>query len=450
MKIPRSLAVAAAVAVVTPVALFSAVPAFAGEAAAGQTQDQPTYAELVKVADDAQKAYDLAVAAKAKGREELDATLKELDSDSHPLKAAALDTAKAAKAAADAKAAAEKAVTEAKGRLDAAQTDAEKAEALRALDSAEGDLAKAVTAQQAADAAAEKAQTALDDARVAAVRAYNLLQQALDKALADKEAADKALAAAKECVREPGLTSLTIGLPSKVVAGTTVDFTLRVTNGTARTLTVDPLVSVHVAGEGAGAKSILGVEWSDGSDWQPLSGEGSEHIAHVDAMKPGEHSDVKMRMKADSAATAKDALALFAGDASDAYRPCVLGPMKRYDFQVLPAGSTTDPGDDAEPGKPGDQDDPRPGTVTPGQGAGATPQGGAAQQATQGDPATQTAQATQVAATVGDGGATLAATGSPSATLPMAGVAAGAVVLGAGAVVAARRRTSGAAADTAV
>ncbi|MFH8935366.1 hypothetical protein [Streptomyces griseosporeus] len=437
MKIPRSLAVAAAVAVVTPVALFSAAPAFAGEAAVGQTQDQPTYAELVKAAEDAGKAYDLAVAAKAEGREELETTLGELDSDTHPLKAAALDTAKAAKAAADARTAAEKAVTEAKARLEAAQNDTERAEAQQALDSAEGDLAKAVTAQQAAAAAAEKAQTALDDARVAAVRKYSLLEQALDKALADKQAADKALAAAKECVREAGLTSLAIGLPSKLVAGTTVDFTLRVTNGTTRTLTVDPLVSIHVAGEGAGTKSVLGVEWSDGSRWRPLSGEGSEHIAHVDAMKPGEHSDVKLRMKADSPATAKDALALFAGDASDAYRPCVLGPMKRYDFQVLPAGSTTDPGDDAEPAQPGDQDDARPGPVTPGQGTGARPQGGAAQQAT------GAAGTTQAAAAVGTGGAALAATGSSSATLPMAGAGAGAVVLGAAAVAAVRRRTSG-------
>ncbi|MFE2263158.1 LPXTG cell wall anchor domain-containing protein [Streptomyces griseosporeus] len=439
MKIPRSLAVAAAVAVVTPAALFSAAPAFAGGAAVGQTQDQPTYAELVKAAEDAGKAYDLAVAAKAKGREELEATLEELDSDTHPLKAAALDTAKAAKAAADAKAAAEKAVTEAKARLEAAQDDTERSEAQQALDAAEGDLAKAVTAQQAADAAARKAQTALDDARVAAVRTYSLLEQALDKALADKQAADKALAAAKECVREAGLTSLAIGLPAKLVAGTTVDFTLRVTNGTTRTLTVDPLVSFHVSGEGAGTKSVLGVEWSDGSRWRPLSGDGSEHIAHVDAMKPGEHSDVKLRIKADSPATAKDALALFAGDASDAYRPCVLGPMKRYDFQVLPAGSTTEPGGDAEPAQPGDQDDTRPGQVTPGQGTGARPQGGAAHQATQG---AGTAGATQAAAAGGDGGATLAATGSSSATLPMAGVGAGAVVLGAGAVAAVRRRRS--------
>ncbi|MBM4826443.1 hypothetical protein HXP45_36045 [Streptomyces actuosus] len=433
---PRSLAVAAAVAVVTPVALFSAAPAFAGEAAVGQTQDQPTYAELVKAAEDAGKAYDLAVAAKAEGREELETTLGELDSDTHPLKAAALDTAKAAKAAADARTAAEKAVTEAKAKLEAAQNDIERAEAQQALDSAEGDLAKAVTAQQAAAAAAEKAQTALDDARVAAVRKYSLLEQALDKALADKQAADKALAAAKECVREAGLTSLAVGLPSKLVAGTTVDFTLRVTNGTTRTLTVDPLVSIHVAGEGAGTKSVLGVEWSDGSRWRPLSGEGSEHIAHVDAMKPGEHSDVKLRMKADSPATAKDALALFAGDASDAYRPCVLGPMKRYDFQVLPAGSTTDPGDDAEPAQPGDQDDSRPGPDTPGQGTGARPQGGAAQQAT------GAAGTTQAAAAVGTGGATLAATGSSSATLPMAGAGASAVVLGAAAVAAVRRRSS--------
>jgi colicin import membrane protein len=429
--------VAVAVAMAAPVALFSAAPAFAGAASAGQTQNQPTYAELVKAADDAKKAYDLAVVAEAEGREKVEATLKALDSDTHPLKAAVLDADKAAKEAASAKAAAEKAVAEAEDKLEAARTDAEKAEAQRVLDTAKGDLAQAVTAQQAADAAAQKAHTALDDARVAAVREYSLLQQALDKAEAAKEAADKALAAAKECVRETGLTSLATGLPSKVAAGTTVDFTLKVTNGTTRSLTVDPLVSFHVAGEGAGAKSVLGVEWSDGTGWHALSGQGAEHIAHVDVMEPGEHSEVKLRMKVGSTATAADALALFASDASDPYRPCVLGPMKRYDFEVVPAGSTTGPGGAAEPGQPEDEDDTRPGTATPGQGSGPSPQGGAPR------------QVTPAAAAVSDGTGSLAATGSSSATVPVALAGAGAVVLGAAAVAAARRRASGSASTSA-
>lgn len=124
-------------------------------------------------------------------------------------------------------------------------------------------------------------------------------------------------------------------------------------NDTRRTLAVDPLVFFHVAGESRGAKSLLKVEWPNGSTWQALDGEDPEHIAHIDVMKPGEHSDVKLRMKADSAAKNADAFALLAGGASDAYNPCVLGPMKRYDFKLLPAGSKTAPAGDAKPGLPG-------------------------------------------------------------------------------------------------
>ncbi|MEV5388636.1 hypothetical protein [Streptomyces sp. NPDC052721] len=376
----------------------------------------------MKAVTEAQKAYDEAVAAETEGRKEVEATLKALDSDTHPLKAAAIAADKAAKEAGVTKDAAVKAVADAKAKLDAAQSDSDKAEAQRVLAAAEADLAEAATAQQEADAAAEKAHTALDDARVAAARKYSRIQQALDKARAAKEAADKALAAAKECVRENGLTSLAVGLPAKVTAGGTVGFTLRVSNGTRRTLAVDPLVFFHVAGESRGAKSLLKVEWSNGSTWQAFDGEDPEHIAHIDVMKPGEHSDVKLRMKVDSAAKNADAFALLAGDASDAYNPCVLGQMKRYDFKLLPAGSKTAPAGDAKPGLPGGDDDQRPGAAKPGKGSAPSAQGGTSHQAT----------GTTTAAT-GAGG-DLAETGSSSSMAPIALTSAVTVVLGAGAV----------------
>ncbi|MFF9815069.1 LAETG motif-containing sortase-dependent surface protein [Streptomyces sp. NPDC014006] len=430
MTFRRSLAVAATVTVAAPLALITAAPAFAAGTSAGPTQNQPTYADLVNAAADAQQAYDAAVTAEAEGRKEVEATLKALDSDTHPLKAAVIAAEKAAKEAAATKDAAEKAVADAKARLEAAQGDTDKAEAQRALETAEGDLAKAVAAQQEADAAAQQADTALDDARVAAVRKYGQIKKALDEARAAKEAADKALATAKECVRETGLTSLAVGLPAKVAAGSTVDFTVRVTNGTQRTLAVDPLVFFHVAGETRGAKSLLKVEWSNGTAWQALSGEAPQHIAHIDIMKPGEHSDVKLRMKVDSAARNADAFALLASDASDAYNPCVLGPMKRYDIKLLPAGSKTGPADDAKPGRSGQDEDKRPGAAKPGKGSGLSAQGGASQ------------QVTRTTATEAGAEGNLAETGSSSAMAPIALTSAAAVVLGAGAVVAARRRKS--------
>ncbi|MFC7982258.1 hypothetical protein [Streptomyces sp. NPDC057336] len=428
MRLRRSLSVAAAVAVATPVVLLTAAPAFAAGTPSAQTQHQPTYEELEKAAADAAKEYEDALAAEKEGRKTVDATMAALDSDTHPLKAATITAAKAAKDAADAEAAAEKAVTDARAAVEAAGTDAEKAEAQLALEAAETDLAEAVEARQEADAAAEAAQTALDDARVAAVRAYGKLKTALEKALEAKEAAEEALGTAKECVREDGLTALAVGLPSKVVAGTTVDFTLRVTNGSERTLDVDPLAFVHVKGEGSGAKSALKVTWSDGSGWKTLGGNQPEHIAPVDTMKPGEHSDVKLRMQVASGAGAADAFALFAADASSAYKPCVLGPMKRYDFELLPADS--DPGtvDEADPGKPGKDDDKRPDTA----GTGTSPQGGTPQQTT------QTVDTVRTSAT-GTGG-TLAQTGTSPALAPLGIASAVAVALGAGTVVAARRR----------
>ncbi|WCN01883.1 hypothetical protein [Streptomyces sp. M92] len=428
MRLRRSLSVAAAVAVATPVVLLTSAPAFAAGTPSAQTQHQPTYAELEKAAADAAKEYEDALAAEKEGRKTVDAAMAALDSDTHPLKAATITAAKAAKDAADAEAAAEKAVTDARAAVEAAGTDAEKAEAQLALEAAETDLAEAVGARQEADAAAEAAQTALDDARVAAVRAYGKLKTALDKALEAKEAAEEALGTAKECVREDGLTALAVGLPSKVVAGTTVDFTLRVTNGSERTLDVDPLAFVHVKGEGSGAKGALKVKWSDGSGWKTLGGNRPEHIAPVDTMKPGEHSDVKLRMKVAAGAGAADAFALFAADASSAYKPCVLGPMKRYDFELLPADSDPGPVDEADPGKPGKDDDKRPDTA----GTGTSPQGGTPQQTT------QTVDTVRTSAT-GTGG-TLAQTGTSPALAPLGIASAVAVALGAGTVVAARRR----------
>ncbi|MET9775191.1 hypothetical protein ABZ023_13185 [Streptomyces sp. NPDC006367] len=432
MKLCRSLAMAAAVAVATPLTLFAATPALAAGTPAAQAQKQPTHAELVKAAADTKTAYEKAVGAEKEGKETLEATLAALESDTHPLRAAVTAANRTAKEAAGTKATAEKAVTDAEAALEAAASDTEKAEAQKALDTAKADLAKAAEAQRKADAAAAAAQTALDDARVAAVRAYSVLQQDVDNALKAKQAAEEALAAAEECVRADGLTSLAVGLPAEVVAGSTVDFTLRVTNGTEHTLSVKPLVFFHADGESADGKSPLAVEWSNGSGWQTLSGAEPEHIATVDALAPGAHSDVKLRMKVDDRAKAADAFALFAGDASSAYNPCVLGPMKRYDFTVLPAGSESDPEKEAEPVAPGKGDDKRPAATKPGAkpaakpGAGTTTQGGASRQT--------------VTTTGGTPAGSLAATGTSPAMTPIAVTGALAVALGAGTVFVVRRR----------
>ncbi|MFG2814360.1 hypothetical protein [Streptomyces sp. NPDC048410] len=422
MKLRHSLAVALVCTVAAPVALCTAAPALAAGTVPAQTRNQPTYEELQATAAAAAKAHTAAVAAEAEGRKEVEATLKALDSPEHPLKAAEIAAEKAAKEAASAKNAADERVTKAKADLEAAEGDAEKAAAQQTLTAAEADLATAVKDQQAADAELEKADTAVDDARVAASRKYGQLKAAVDRTGKAQTAADAALAAAKECVRENGLTALAEGLPSKLVAGSTVGFTLRVTNGTERTLDVDPLVFLHATGEGAGAKNWLKTEWADGTAWRTLSVDQPEHIGRIDSLPPRGHQDVKMRVTIDASARKTAGLALLAGDASDAYNPCVLGPMKRYDLEVLPAGSTPGKVDDAKPSTPGKTDDPRPTPPnTP------APQGG-----------TSTPVPTPTPTPTGS----LASTGADSTTLPLALTSATALTLGAGAFIATRRRKS--------
>ncbi|WP_433856225.1 hypothetical protein [Streptomyces kronopolitis] len=414
MNLRRTLATAAVAAVTAPAVLLSAGSAFAAPKAPADTRQQPTFAELKKAAADAEKAYQDAAAAEKAGRAKVDATMDALDRDSHPLKAAVLAADKAVKAADAAKTAADQAVEDAQNALDAATDEAGKAKAQETLEAARAEATHAADAKAHADRARTVAQDALDDARVAALREWGTVQKAAADARTAKEAADKALAAAAECVRVPGLTVLANHLPSKVVAGTTADFSFTVANATDRTLDVDPLVLFRLLAKNQ-EQHFLKVQWSDGSGWQTLATDGS-HIASVTAMKPGAHTDVKLRMTLGAKTPATKALALFAGDASDAYHPCLLGPMKRYDFAVLPAGSKPGTVGDAKPGKAADRD--RPASKP----AAAGPQNAHAEAASA--PAT---------------GGSLAATGTPAA-VPQLGLAGGAAaLLGAGAVVGVRR-----------
>ncbi|WP_406003035.1 hypothetical protein [Streptomyces sp. NBC_00829] len=407
----------------TPVVLLSAAPAFADAKPATPMLNQPkTYAELEKAAADAEKAYGDAVAAKAAGLKKLKAAMAALDLDTHPLKAAALAHDAVAKAAAADKTAADKALTDAEAKLETAKDEAGKAEAKKALTAAKTDAKKAADAKADADAKKEAAWEAWNDARVKVSQEYSLVQDAPEKALKIKEAADKARAAAAECVRVSGLTVLADGLPSKIVAGTTVDFSFTVTNGTDRTLNVDPLALVVLRERKNW--DFLKVQWSNGSGWQELEAKGNSYVASIDAMKPGDHSDVKMRLTIDAAATTGKGVGQFAGDASSQYNPCLLGPMKRYDFTVLAAGSKPGKVDDAKPDTVDDKDRPTPKPSPSAQGG------------TSAGPAGTSATPETAIANGGD----LATTGS-SSVLPQLALAGGAAIaLGAGAVFIVRRR----------
>jgi len=421
VNLRRTLATAAVAAVTAPAVLLSASAASAAPKAPAQTQQKPTYAELKKAADDAKKAYEDAVAAEKAGREKIDATMTALDKDSHPLKAAFLTADRAATAAAADKTAADKAVTDARAALDGAEDEAGKAKAQEALGVAEARAKTATEAKANADAKRKTAQDAWDDARVAALREWNKVLNASAEARKAKDAADRALAAAADCVRVPGLTVLANRLPSKAVAGTTVDFSFTVANATDRTLDVDPLVFFRLNSTDQ-EQHFMKVRWADGSGWHDLDPNSPSHLAGLKGMKPGARTEVKMRMTLEAAAPAIDGFALFAGDASDAYNPCVHGPMKRYDFTVLPAGSKPGTVDAAKPGKIEDKDRPKP------------------KPAAQADSSTSAGSTSAAQPASAVTGGSLATTGASPAVPQFALAGGGAVLLGTGAVFAVRRQ----------
>ncbi|QOV36881.1 peptidase [Streptomyces ferrugineus] len=436
MKIRSVLATAVAAAVTAPVVLLSAAPAFADEKPAARTQQaRPTIEELEQAVDLAQKDYDAAVIAVKDAIKFLE---EGLEAETYPTKAAVIETKQAAEAAAKAKNEADQAVVDAKTALDAATTDEEKAAAQTALEEAEKAAEEAAAAKTAADTKAAEAQTAHDDARVAQVRKISLLQKARDEAEKKLDAAKKALADAEaeegedgddgeepggECVAEPKLTTVVRGLPDKVVGGTTKTFTLRVTNGTDKTMDeVHPYAAVH-AFDDKGLKeldSYLDLEWSTTAnpDWRDTGLPGG---ISVGSLKAKASADVKLRLKVDADIPAGQGAVFATADYVNEDESCGGYPdLDLHEFQILAKADGPGKGEDTE-GKPGKTDN-------------TTEQGG-----TSTTPVNGTGGSGN-----GSGSGSLATTGS-SDVLPKAGLAgAAALVLGAGAVVVARRRKAGA------
>lgn len=426
MKIRRVLATAVAAAVTAPVVLLSTAPAFADEKPAAQTQNaKPTIEELQQAVDLAQKEYDAAVVAVNDAIKFLE---EGLEAETYPTKAAVIETKKAAEAAAKAKTEADQAVVDAQAKLDAATTDEEKAAAQTVLDAAEKAAQDAAAAKTAADTKAAEARTAHDDARVAQARKIGLLQKARDEAKKKLDDAKKALADAEaeegeegegeepggECVPEPKLTAVLSGLPDKVVGGTTENFTLRVTNGTGKTMDeVYPYAAVH-AFDDKGLKeldSYLDLEWSTAAnpswrDFDVLDG------SSVGTLKAKASVDVKLRLKVDADIPAGQGAVFVSADYINADESCGGYPdLDHHEFQIL---AKADPGNTEDTdGKPDNT----------------TEQGGTS--------------TTPVNGTDGSDSGSLAETGS-SDVLPKVALAGGAaLMLGAGAMVVARRRKAG-------
>lgn len=422
MQIRQILATAAVAAVTAPVALLSVSPAFADTKPAAQTEQKPSIAELRKAVKEARQAYRAAVAAEKALEQELDATTD----PSHPLMVAVAEAQKAAADAATAKTTADEAVTAAEAKLANAPED-EKAAAQEALDAATKAADEAGAKKTEADAKVTAAVTARDDNRVALARKINKAQEDVKTALAAKQAAEKALADAKDEAGEPGepeeptdpecsdvsaLVPSVSGLPSKIAAGSTVDFRMRLTNNTGRTLDeVMPFVAVGAVDKSD--KDISGklhLKSKQNGQWKSVPQD--DFAGAFSNVKAGAHVDLPLRLSIDRSAPAGYGATLAIGTYGNKDETCGTGDLGVYEFTINPvgAGNSTTPADKGNKPKPQGSASP---VANSGSGNGST-----------------------------DG--SLAHTGSSSAlpTISLAGGAA--VVLGAGAVYVVRRRKAGA------
>ncbi|MFF0745668.1 LPXTG cell wall anchor domain-containing protein [Streptomyces sp. NPDC004111] len=450
------LATAVAAAVTTPVVFLSAGTAFAADPApsATQSQDQkakPTPDELKaleKAAADAKKAYDDAVAAEKTAYAALEAAL----ADDSPLALKSAEAKKAFEAADAAKKAADTKLADAEAALAALPKDApeaDKAAAEKAVEDAKKAADAAATTRTEAAEAHKAAVTANDDARVDAARVYGSAKAATANAKATKDAADKALKTAQDeankpdptkppvdptkppvdptkppvdpteppvdedCKLDEALSTTLNGLPSKVVAGTTVNFTIRVTNGTGKEIDeVKPFAAVY-ANANADFKDIgklLRLQSAPAGSNAFKDVKEAEYAGTITHLKAGASADLKMRLTVDAKAPAAEGIAFVAGDYWNDNGSCGGNDLKEYGFEILAAGSKPGKVEDSKPSKVKDA------TQVP------VPQGGAGT-----TPVTT------------DASGNLAATGS-SGTPQLALAAGAAVVLGAGAVLVVRRR----------
>ncbi|MFI5805726.1 LPXTG cell wall anchor domain-containing protein [Streptomyces sp. NPDC051561] len=449
MKIRRMLATAVVAAVTTPAVFLSTGSAFAADPSPAQVQGQkakPTPAELeelAKLALAAKKTFDEATAAVTAANVALEAVLKE----DGPLAVEAYKARKAAYDAGVAKQDADQALTDAKAALAALPADADKTAAQKKVEEAEKDATAKAAAHVDAIEARRVAVDKLDDARVDAARTLDSANAALANAKVTKDAADKALAEAKaeaakpdptkppvdptkppvdptkppvdptqppvgeDCKIDEALSTTLHGLPSKVVAGTTVNFTLKVTNGTGKEIDeVKPFATVYGNAETSynDISNLLRLQSAPAGSNDFKDVKENAYAGTLTHLKAGASADLKLRLIVDKKAPAAEGIAFIAGDYWNANGSCGGNDLKEYGFSILAAGSKPGKVDDATPTKVKDASN----IPVPQGGVNTTPTGN------------------------------LAATGSSGT--PQIGLAAGAaLVLGAGAVFAVRRRNTG-------
>ncbi|MGV9316322.1 LPXTG cell wall anchor domain-containing protein [Streptomyces sp. NPDC003691] len=226
----------------------------------------------------------------------------------------------------------------------------------------------------------------------------------------------------EECATETeskDLKTTLRGLPSKVVAGSGwQNFTYRVANDSDRALesvTTYLLVEAYTGDDFDEIIKYVTLQAKYGGTWQDVDIDAA-YLGDTDQLKAGEYAELELRLKVDGKAPAGTAFLMTLGVQYDEKNNCIIGLPMDYEFAILAAGSKPGGGGDAE-GKPGKGKPNKPGK--PGSGNGSEPQGGRKDVPVTGN---------------------LAATGSSDA-LPVIGVVGGVAVLaGAGVVFALKRR----------
>ncbi|MFG2872200.1 peptidase [Streptomyces sp. NPDC048338] len=418
MKIRRILATAVAAAVTTPVVLLSAAPAFADTKPAAQTRNQkPTIEQLKLAVVAAQKAYDASVIAESEAQKTFEALLKTLETGgTHPAAIAHDAAVKAAEKAAEDKTKADQAVVDAQAKLDAAATDEEKAAAQLVLDEAKATAQTAATAKVTADATVVRTRGAVSDARVAGSQELAKVQKAKEDARKALDEARKALADAEEgageCREDRAFTAVLTG-PKKVVAGTSADYTLKVTNGTKKVadeVIVDAFVTGFDTKTFGPLDKYLDLKWSTAASpkWQSI--DESEGI-DLGTLKPGTRTDLTFKLTVDAKAPAGQGLLFAISSYYNADESCGVSAPAVFEFDIA-----------AKPKKPA------PGTS-----------GGNTNTTGQGGTSTTPVNGTGTTGTTGS----LARTGANDAVPQIALTGAAAVALGAGAMFVVRRRKAG-------
>ncbi|WP_190121650.1 LPXTG cell wall anchor domain-containing protein [Streptomyces inusitatus] len=149
------------------------------------------------------------------------------------------------------------------------------------------------------------------------------------------------------------------GLPTKVVAGSGwIDLSYRLTNRSEQTRTgISAYAEIYTTdAQYESSSRYVTLQWQVDGKWQTIDMEFG-YFGTAGTLKPGEYSEVKMRLKVDAKAEPGAGTAFSGGwytETTESGLSCESGGHKRYNFEVLAPGSKPGEVDESEGEKPGE------------------------------------------------------------------------------------------------